>query len=214
MNRPTSQSARSASLRIVPSPAAGDSRDALVTRAASGNVEAWSELYQEFHPRIFRHLRFLSGDSAVAEDLTQECFATAMVALKDFSGRSSFSTWLHGVAINVFRRHRRWQKNTSKAHERLEQVAARKAPPASHDPDRRNLQKARAQALYAVLDQLPDNLREVFILRDLEGRSEREIAEELAISRGNVAVRATRARARIRKELEKLGWLSKRGGSS
>ncbi len=190
---------------------AGDEREQLVSRAATGNVEAWSQLYQQYHPRIFRHLRFMSGDSAVAEDLTQECFATAMVAIKDFHGRSSFSTWLHGIAINVFRRQRRWQKNTSKAHERLEQMAARKASAPGHDPDRRNLQKTRAQVLYAVLDELPDNLREVFILRDLQGLSEREIAAQLSISPGNVAVRATRARARIRKELERLGWLAKKG---
>jgi len=65
-----------------------------------------------------------------------------------------------------------------------------------------------------VLDAIPDTLREVFVLRDLEGRSEREIAEHLAISRGNVAVRATRARTRIRKELVRLGWLGRPVGGS
>lgn len=193
---------------------AADPHRELVERASAGNVEAWSRLYQDFHPRIFRHLRFLSGDSVVAEDLTQECFATAMVALKDFSGRSSFSTWLHGIAINVFRRHRRWQQNTTKAHGKLEQMATRAAPPSGHNPDRRNLQRTRAKALYAVLDGMPDTLREVFVLRDLEGRSEREIAEQLSISRGNVAVRATRARTRIRKELVRLGWLGNSAGGS
>ena len=52
----------------------------------------------------------------------------------------------------------------------------------------------------------------MFILKDLEGLSQREIATQLGITENNAAVRATRARARVRDELEKLGWVSPKGG--
>ncbi|MCA9714655.1 MAG: sigma-70 family RNA polymerase sigma factor [Myxococcales bacterium] len=186
-----------------------DRTSLLVERAKRGDMQAWARLYQELFDPIYRHVRYLTGDPAVAEDLTQETFAKALVALPDFEGRSKLSTWLHGVAINVVRRHWRWERNTETAHARLEDrrrvlddVSAE-----SERPDRVALQRKRAEVLYAVLETLPDTLREVFILRDLEGLSEREIAERLGITRGNVAVRATRARARVRKELVSRGWL-------
>ncbi len=66
--------------------------------------------------------------------------------------------------------------------------------------------RRRAEALVAVLDSLPGHLREAFVLRDLKRHSPAEAAEMLGISRGNLRVRATRARARIRRELVRLGW--------
>ncbi len=181
----------------------------LVERAKRGDMQAWSRLYQELFDPLYRHVRYLTGDPAVAEDLTQETFAKALVALPDFEGRSKFSTWLHGVAINVVRRHWRWQRNTETAHARLKDKSRvlTEVSAEGERPDRQALQRKRAEVLYAVLETLPDTLREVFVLRDLEGLSEREIADRLGITRGNAAVRATRARTRVRKALVERGWL-------
>jgi RNA polymerase sigma-70 factor (ECF subfamily) len=66
----------------------------------------------------------------------------------------------------------------------------------------------RVKALYAALETLPDHLRVAFVLRDLEGLSPDEAADRLGISPGNLAVRATRARQRIRKQLIDWGILS------
>ena len=187
----------------------GERRERLIERARGGDVQAWSRLYQEHFDGVFRHIRFLTGDDDMAEDLTQETFAKAMTSIVAFRGQSSFSTWLGGIAINVVRAQWRFQRNTRTAHGRLEhmqEVLGR----GEGAPDRLTLQKTRARVLYAILDGMPENLREVFVLRDLEGVSAREIAMQLGISEGNVAVRATRARARVRAELERLGWLSPR----
>lgn len=181
----------------------------LVERARGGDAQAWSRLYQEHFDAVFRHVRFLTGDDDLAEDLTQETFAKAMTAIASFRGQSSFSTWLGGIAINVVRAQWRWQRNTRAAHGRMEDMQA-VAPQTEGAPERVNLQKTRAKVLYAILEAMPEGLREVFVLRDLTGLSAREIAQQLGISEGNVAVRATRARARVRAELERLGWLSPR----
>lgn len=189
----------------------------LVERARRGDMQAWSRLYQELFDPVFRHVRYLTGDTEVAEDLTQETFAKALVALKDFGGRSSFSTWLHGVAINVVRRHWRWERNTEAAHAKLleKRKAVEQLEHQGECPDKAAEQRRRAAVLYDVLSTLPDSLREVFVLRDLEGFSEKEIAAQLGITRNNAAVRASRARARVRKALAERGYLSaakKRGG--
>jgi RNA polymerase sigma-70 factor (ECF subfamily) len=183
-----------------------DLEDRLVERAKAGDVQAWSRLYQEHFDGIFRHILHLTGDRDLAEDLVQETFAKAMVSLPRFRGESKLSTWLSGIAINIVRAHWRRQKSARKAHDGL--VAMNEvAPPKGAAPDQAGLQRARAEALYGVLRELPETLREVFVLREIEGMRAAEVASQLGISEGNVNTRASRARARVRRELERLGWL-------
>ena len=193
-----------------PEPAAAEDRCArLIERARGGDVQAWSRLYQEHFDGVYRRLRFLTGDDDLAEDLSQETFAKAMVAVSTYRGPASFAAWLGGIALNVARAQWRWRRNTQAAHGRMEHMEEALAR-CDGAPDRLILRETRARVLYAILEAMPESLREVFILRDLEGVPAREIAEQLGISEGNVAVRATRARARVRTELERLGWLSPR----
>ena len=74
-------------------------------------------------------------------------------------------------------------------------------------PDQAHAQEQRMQMLYQVLETIPTSLREAFILRELEGVPAHEAADQLGITPGNLAVRLTRARSRIRKELTRRGWL-------
>ncbi len=178
----------------------------LVQRAQAGEMSAWSRLYQDNFDRIFRHVRALTGDPHVSEELVQETFVQALLRISSFDGRSAFSTWLHGVAINVVRNHWRAQKSTAKAHARLEVVRGLEAP--GDEPGVTVHRQQRVRALYAALETLPDPLRVAFVLRDLEGLSPEEAAHRLEISPGNLAVRATRARQRIRKQLIEWGVLS------
>lgn len=184
-----------------------------VAAAAQGDMQAWGGLYQAYFPRLFRHVRFMVGSTAASEDLVQEVFARALVRLADFDHRSSFSTWLHGIAVNVVRNHWRSQRNTQTAHERLQNINAVRQAGLAPKPDHAHLCKRKAEVVYAILETLPEHLREAFVLRDLEGQSPAEAAATLGISPGNLSVRATRARERIRKELERLGWIAPQEGS-
>jgi RNA polymerase sigma-70 factor (ECF subfamily) len=65
--------------------------------------------------------------------------------------------------------------------------------------------------LLAVLETLPETLREAFVLCDMQDMSTQEAAATLGLTPGNLRVRATRARARIREELVRLGWLREDG---
>lgn len=180
---------------------------ALVERARGGDVEAWSRLYQEHFDRVFRHIAYLTGDTHAAEDLVQETFARAFVGLRQFEGRASFGGWLRGIAVNIVRKHWRSRYRGGQAMDRLELAGRDPAVSVDLDPEGAHLRQRRAEVLLAVLETLPAPLREAFVLCDLQDVPVQQAAAELGVSPGNLRVRATRARARIRSELTRLGWL-------
>ena len=82
---------------------APDDEATLIERARRDDMTAWALLYRRHHGSVLRHVLHMTGKSSAAEDLVQETFARALVALPSFSGRSAFRTWLHGIAINLVR---------------------------------------------------------------------------------------------------------------
>ncbi len=195
-----------------PGPETGDD-EALALRAQEGDLAAWAEVYARHYGRLLRQLRHLTGDLAVAEELAQETFAQAMASRARYEPGRSLDAWLSGIALNMARKHWRSRQSAQKAHARLECVtAASGAGPAA--PDRLHLQRERSRVLYAVLAELPSPLREAFTVRELQGLSTEEAARLLEISPGNLAVRISRARARIGAALRALGWLPREGGST
>jgi RNA polymerase sigma-70 factor (ECF subfamily) len=204
-----------ASHRDVPGSSCLD--EGVLARARSGDVSAWALVYEEQYMGVFRQLRYLTGDSAVAEELAQETFAQAMASHRRFDparAPGGVGGWLHGIALNVVRKHWRKQRNTARAHERLELVARVSGQSGHGDPDHGHMRRERSRALQAVLDELPARWREAFVLRELQGLSTADTAARLGITTENVAVRVNRARSRIREELGRRGWLAgyHRGG--
>ncbi len=185
-----------------------DVQDLALARARRGDAQAWARLYHDHYDGLHRHVTYMVGNPTVAEDLVQEVFARAVVSVASYDGRSSFATWLRGIASNVIRMHWRSQSRRQSAYDRLEQtldsVEAR-----AKAPDDVHLQSTRANALLAALDSLPANLREAFVALELQQRPAEEVASELGISPGNLRVRASRARTRVRDELQRLGWLGR-----
>jgi len=181
---------------------------ALVERARSGDVDAWARLYQDHFDRVFRYIAYLTGDTQAAEDFVQETFARAYVSLPSFENRAPLTGWLRGIAINIVRRHWRSRSRGDRAMDRLELMSRDPAVGADVDPEGAHLRQRRAEVLLAVLESLPAPLREAYVLCDLQDLTTQQAAAELGVSPGNVRVRATRARSRIRSELTRLGWIS------
>lgn len=184
--------------------------DALIERARRGEVVAWNLLYRQHYASVLRHLCALVGRREVAEELAQDTFARAMVAIESYSGRSSFATWLHGVALNVARNHWRSNERAARASAQLELMEACRDLRAGQ-LDRVHQQKLRVRVLFAVLEELTEPLREAFVLRYVEGRGATETAERLGIEAGAVRVRVHRARQQVEKRLQALGWSSPEG---
>jgi RNA polymerase sigma-70 factor (ECF subfamily) len=184
----------------------GERMRALVARARHGDLDAWSRLYTETFDVVLKHVCCLVGDAALAEDLVHDAYARAMGNIGQYDGRAPFVAWLRGIALNVVRMHWRRAKITDRVHDRLRELVIVTSGGIAAGPDRMHQQDQRARLLYELLATLPENLREAFVLREIEGFPATEAAATLGISEGNLAVRASRARARIRHELERLGW--------
>ncbi len=186
----------------------------MVALTREGDPETWAFLYRRCYIGLYRQLRYLTGDRTIAEELAQEAFAQALISRSRYDGRRGFRSWLHGIALNIARKHWRKRKNAARASERLETLQRLRAPIRSNpeDPDRRFMRKEHSRALYTALDELPHRLREAFILREIQGLSRTEAAELLGITPNNLAVRVTRARSRLRTLLTDHGWIPD-GGS-
>ncbi|MEM7151985.1 MAG: sigma-70 family RNA polymerase sigma factor [Myxococcota bacterium] len=170
--------------------------------------EAWSVLYRRHYPAVYRQVRHLCGDQALAEDLTQETFLQAMASRDRYDGRRAFVRWTYGIALNVVRRHWRRNRTHTRTLERYEHAVSGKV---AGQPDGQHMQREQTRALHDVLDEIPSRWREAFVLREVQGLATDEVAERLGITGSNVAVRVMRARKRIRKKLVRRGWID-RGG--
>jgi len=184
----------------------------LLQRARGGDLVAWNLIYRRHYASVLRHLCALVGRREVAEDLAQDTFARAMVAVESYSGRSSFGTWLHGVALNVARNHWRSNERAARAEAQLELLEACRDLRAGQ-LDREHQRKLRVKVLFSVLEEVSPALREAFVLRYVEGLGANEAAEQLGIEPGAVRVRAHRARQQVETRLRELGWSTSEGGA-
>jgi RNA polymerase sigma-70 factor (ECF subfamily) len=157
-----------------------------------GDEKAFRELYRRYTPRLLGFVsRLLAGGNPEDEDIVQETWIRACQRLDRFQWRSTFSTWLLGIGLNVVRDNLR-----RKGKSRL--VPADRSPePSGHHADhaiRIDLERA--------ISMLPDENRLVLVLHDVEGMHHDEIAERLEIPIGTTKSRLFRARKVIRE------WLS------
>jgi len=143
------------------------------------------------------------GNTAEAEDLTQEAFLQLFRKIATFRGESAFSTWLHRLAVNVVLMKLRKKSGNESSLEELTEPDEDSGGPRrdfgapdlrlSGSIDRVNLQRA--------VEQLPPGYRSVFVLHDVQGYEHNEIAEIMACSIGNSKSQLHKARMRLRELL-------------
>jgi RNA polymerase sigma-70 factor, ECF subfamily len=168
------------------------------------------EVHDTLRHRIQRYLARMAGE-AEAEDLVQEVFDKVSRSLDDFRGDADLSTWVYRIATNTaLDRLRRRGKPTDSVDPLL--VDATVIAEGDHnvwtDEIRQTLEGSLIRnemnaCIRDVINGLPENYRTVIILGDLEGFSDREIAEILGLSLRNAKVRLHRARVQLRTALEK-----------
>src|SRR3954464_6979091 len=151
----------------------GDSVDQICQRAQAGSHEAAAELVECFYEPIFAYLRRLSSDPEEAADLTQKTFAKAWTALRSYRARSRFSTWLHGIAHHVYVDWRRQRKpGSTQTDEWWDACAATTRTPFEEAAERDS-----AHRLYALVEQLEEDARQVIHLHYYQHLSLLETAE-------------------------------------
>jgi len=164
-----------------------DSVEELCNRAKAGELPAASELVTLFYQKIFAYFRRLAGNEHDAADLTQRTFCKAWSSLEKFQGRSSFSTWLHGIAHHVYVDWRRQKNPGEPAKEDWWENCADDSP----SPFENVAEQDTANRLYAIVERLDEESREAVHLHYYQGLSLAETAEVL-----NVAVSTLKYRLR------------------
>lgn len=182
----------------------------LVERARQGDRAAFGQLVDEYKDKIYNYVARMLNDPYEAEDVTQEAFLRAFRSLPRFRGASSFHTWLYRIAsnlaIDVVRKRKR-QEPTFSLDEPLESDDGeyeREIPDETGSPeDRSSTRETRVAVRRAIMD-LPEKLRDVMILYELQGETYEDIADILDVPLGTVKSRLFNARNRLKDSLEEL----------
>lgn len=163
----------------------------LVVQAQAGQAIAFDELAQRHAQKIFALVfRMVRGRKEVAEDLAQETFLSAFQSLSKFRGESAFSTWLHRIAVN----------KTLNFLAKTEPTEVAELPE-SADPQAGPQELIEEQELHTRLltgvDRLPESLRLVFVMREMQKQSFEEIASALESTPKAIRVRLHRAKKEL-----------------
>ena len=164
----------------------------LIRRACEGDGRAVRALYDRYSPRVYAVVRRIAGDDDLAEDYAQEAWIRAIRALPTFRGDARFSTWLHRIAVNSALQAVRKAKTARMRELPLPDVIA-VAPQVGDVLMERKLEEA--------LEQLPDGMRKVLILHDVEGYTHAEIGDALGVTSGTSKSQLFKARAKMRRML-------------
>jgi len=172
----------------------------------AGDRAEFALLVEAYSGQVYRLALKMLQNPQDAEDILQETFIKAYKALPNFEGRSSLSTWLYRIATNealMFLRKKRPEQVS--VDEPLENEDGDERPRQIIDwcclPENELMSTESRANLDHSVQQLPDGLRAVFLLRDIEGLSTRETADVLDISESAVKTRLSRARFRLRELL-------------
>jgi RNA polymerase sigma-70 factor (ECF subfamily) len=161
--------------------------------AQAGDADAAEQLITAYHARVFAFLRRLCGNESDAEDLTQRTFARVWTSLGTFAGRSSVSSWIHGIAHHVYLD---WRRSDHRAEPQTDDWWA-SCPESGPGPSEIAVSADLASAAYAAVDRLDAESRSAVHLHYYQGLTLQETAEALDVSVGTV-------KNRLRSALEEL----------
>jgi RNA polymerase sigma-70 factor (ECF subfamily) len=180
----------------------GERRDEdVIEQVLGGNTAMFELLMRRYNERVYRAARAIVRDDQEAEDVMQQAYVNAFAHLRQFNGSARFSTWLTRIAINeALARVRRRGTYESYDDERPE-VEPFKPREAAENPERQAFTMELRGLLEWAIDTLPDGMREVFVLREVEGLSTSEVADALDVSEDVVKTRLSRGRAALRRVL-------------
>ena len=180
-----------------------DSQAALIEKAQAGNQDALESLFSNPSPALYQTALRLVGTPEEAEDVLQEGMLSAYRNLRRFEGRSQFSTWLTRIVINaaLMRLRSRRSRPAVSLDERLaeddDMTFADQFADSAPSPEQIVARRELEDLLRRNLQTLSPVLRSAFILREMEGFSTEEAADELGISQGTLKARLHRAKRQL-----------------
>lgn len=177
--------------------------DALIVRdLKKGDAKAMEEIVRRYSNKVYNLAYHLTRDSAAAEEIMQDVFLTVIAKIATLTNEAYFSTWLYRVTTNAAYGFLRKEKKFS------EQTPVEDLDGEHHAsvdwselPDDVLLSEESREVLKRSIDSLPEAMRTVVIMKDMEGLKNEEIAEALGISVPAVKSRLHRGRLMLRDQL-------------
>jgi RNA polymerase sigma-70 factor (ECF subfamily) len=172
----------------------------------AGDRAEFARMVDLYSNPIYRLGLRMLGNSQDAEDVLQNTFLNALTHLTTFEGRSSLSTWLYRIAANealMLLRRKKPEVNLQDAEtdESAEDLKPTQFVDWSALPEEELMSGEGKKVLDQAIQNLPESLRIVFLLRDIEGLSIKETADALNLTETNVKTRLLRARMFLREQL-------------
>ncbi len=196
----------------------------LITRLRKGEERAFDELVTKHHGALIRMAMGHVANREVAEEVVQDTWMAVIEGLDRFEGRSSLRTWIFGIMIHkakdrgvrekrhtTFSAFESFNDDTEEAvdpsrfHQSGEWAGHWALPPQPWDdqtPEKLLASQQAVNAMNRAIEALPPTLKDVLILRDVEGVEAKEVCEILKITETNLYVRLHRARERVRQAVE------------
>ena len=178
------------------------SNSELVRKSQLGDKAAFEQLVIRHQDLVFSLAYKLTGNREMANDVAQEAFIRAWKAIEKFRGDSTFSTWIYRITVNTAWTLRKKAKkhNTLNIDDTYEPIVIDE----KKDPELVAINSDLSSVLVNALDKIPIEQRIIVELKNIEGRSHKEIAEYLDISVTAAKVRLHRAHQKLRQILEEV----------
>jgi RNA polymerase sigma-70 factor, ECF subfamily len=188
----------------------GTDDKSLVDRCRKGDDEAWRELVDRFGQRIYSVAYHFTLKREDAEELSQEIFLKIFENLDRYDGGFPLIAWIVSLSRNLcIDRYRR--KKREKSFRFVSDDAVIPLLRSEDDPSAEALRKERTKMLFSALAEIPEDLAEILVLRDLDGLAYDEIGRALTLPDGTVKSRLFRARTEVAKKIRERHQT--RGGS-
>ncbi len=179
--------------------------DQLVKRIKQGEIQLFRTIIKKYNQRLYRIAVSYGINDMDCDDLIQKTYVGAFQKLDQFEGRAKFSTWLTKILINECLMFKRNQKTKRKIFANFAQENLVTISYGAHqNPERLVVNKEMNEILEIAIKKLPDKLRSVYIMKEIENMSVKEIAESLSISIVNVKVRLHRAKSMLKDRLTEI----------
>lgn len=179
----------------------------LVGRAKKGDRDAYKQLVERYQKRVFGILFGMLRSREDAMELTQDVFIKVYQRIKDFEEKSSFYTWVYRIAFNLaidFRR-REWKKVHTEYDDSIEQGADDAILNRERANPEQSLQSRElGDQIRRALETLPDEQKQVLLLREVEGLSYQEMADSMGCSIGTIMSRLFYARKKMQAQLKTI----------
>lgn len=172
----------------------------LVERCRKGDDEAWREMVDHLGQRVYSVAYHFSLKREDAEELSQEIFLKIFENLHRYDGSYPLVAWVVSLSRNLcIDRYRR--KKRERSFRFVSDDAVAPLLQSSDDPAAQAIQKERTKLLFWALSEIPEDLSEILVLRDLEGLAYDEIGKALDLPDGTVKSRLFRARAEVARKV-------------